>query len=76
MLSRIISLVVRYTVAQAAARLNRNRALIYRWLAEGRLRGEKFGYVWLVSERDLRRFLRQPPGRRRRRSQQRGAARA
>ncbi len=54
----------RYTAREVAAKLNRNPILVYRWLQDGRLRGEKFGHAWLVSEGELRRFMRQEPGRR------------
>lgn len=60
----MILLVKRYTVEEAARRLNRNLALVYRWLAEGRLRGEKWGRSWLIRDRDLQRFLRNAPERR------------
>lgn len=61
---------------EVAARLRRNRLLVYRWLAEGRLRGERYGYAWLVTERELTRFLRHEPERRsRRRVGRRGGGR-
>lgn len=56
----------RYTVAQAAAKMRRNPILVYRWLQEGRLKGEKFGHAWLVSATELQRLMRAEPGRRRR----------
>lgn len=54
------------TVPEAARRLARNPELVRRWLREGRLRGQKFGRDWLVSERDLDRFRGREPDRRRR----------
>ncbi|MFQ5724461.1 MAG: helix-turn-helix domain-containing protein [Terriglobia bacterium] len=36
------------TVALAARLLGKSRDTIYRWLAEGRLRGRKVGGRWLV----------------------------
>lgn len=59
-------LVAKLTVPDAAARLKRNPDLVRRWLLEGRLRGEKFGPVWMIDERELERFRRQEPERRRR----------
>jgi excisionase family DNA binding protein len=61
------------TVADVAHRLKRNPYLVYRWLREGRLRGEKFGYSWLITERELRRFIRDEPERRSRAGMRRSA---
>lgn len=63
-----IELVKRYPVPEAARWLGRNPFLVRRWLREGRLRGEKFGRDWTVTERELERFKRQEPERRERRS--------
>jgi excisionase family DNA binding protein len=54
------------TVPEAARRLDRNPELIRRWIRERRLGAEKFGRDWLVSERELERFRRVEPQRRRR----------
>lgn len=52
------------TVPEVARRLGRNPQLVRRWMREGRLRGEKFGRDWLVTERELERFRRSEPQRR------------
>lgn len=49
------------TVAQVARRLRRHPKLVYRWIAEGRLRAERAGSVWLVHKETLARFA--PPAR-------------
>jgi excisionase family DNA binding protein len=54
------------TVAEAARRLRRNPTLVYRWISEGRLRGQKFGMAVMVDERDLARFEKEAPARRKR----------
>jgi excisionase family DNA binding protein len=54
------------TVAQVARKLRRSPTLVYRWIAEGRLRGQKLGYAVLVDERDLERFAKDAPERRKR----------
>jgi len=56
------------TVDQVAKHLKRHRELIYRWLSEGRLKGKKIGTTWIVSERELARFKKDQPERRKRRS--------
>jgi excisionase family DNA binding protein len=56
----------RLTVPEVARNLSRNPELIRRWIREGRLRGEKFGRDWLVSEREVERFRRAEPQRRKR----------
>ena len=60
----------RLTVPQVAKRLRRNPEMVRVWIRDGRLRAEKFGEgkggVWVVSERELERFLRNEPERRRR----------
>lgn len=48
--------------------LRRNPELIRIWLREGRLRGEKYGPTWVVTERELERFRRDEPERRRRKT--------
>lgn len=55
----------RYTTTEAAARLRRHPELVRRWLREGRLKGERFARDWLVTEREIERFLRREPQRRR-----------
>jgi excisionase family DNA binding protein len=56
------------TPDEVAARLDRNRALIYRWLREGRIRGQKIGTgrrsIWLIAETELARFRKAEPERR------------
>lgn len=54
------------TVAQVAKALDRHEKLVYRWIAEGRLRGQKYGTAVLVDERELARFRKQQPPRLRR----------
>jgi excisionase family DNA binding protein len=54
------------TGLEAAVALNRHPVLIYRWLSDGRIRGRKFGRTWMVSERELTRFKRTQPQRRKR----------
>lgn len=56
------------TVPEAAARLARNPKLVRRWLTEGKLKGGKFGPVWMVDERELARFRKNEPERRERRA--------
>lgn len=56
----------RLTVPEVAHLLNRNPVDVRRWLREGRLRGEKFGPTWVVTERELERFKRDEPERRQR----------
>ncbi len=58
--------VARLTVDEAARRLDRNVQLVRRWVREGRLRGQLFGRSWMIQERDLERFRRHEPERRRR----------
>ena len=53
-------------MAQVAEQLGRNEVLVRRWLREGRLRGEKYGRDWVVTERELERFKRDEPERRQR----------
>lgn len=52
------------TVEEAARRLDRHPELVRQWLREGRLKGERFGHMWSVSERELMRFLRVEPRKR------------
>jgi excisionase family DNA binding protein len=52
------------TVEEAARRLGRNPELVRRWLREGRLKGEAFGHVWAIDERELARFAKSAPERR------------
>lgn len=52
------------TVDEAAQRLGRNPELVRRWLREGRLRGEPFGHLWAIDERELARFAKSAPERR------------
>lgn len=52
------------TVAEAARRMRRSPTLVYRWISQGRLRGQKYGYAVLVDERDLVRFENNAPERR------------
>lgn len=61
------------TVTEVARRLRRNRQLILRWIADGRLTAERLGPVWAVREDVLSRFTppprkwsTRPKGRRRR----------
>ena len=49
---------------EAAERLRRDPKLVYRWLSDGRLRGERFGHAWLVREREIERFRKHEPERR------------
>jgi len=58
--------VVRLTVTEVAKRLARHPELVRRWLREGRLRGEQYGREWLVTEREVERFHRAEPERRKR----------
>src|SRR5438067_13519678 len=51
----------RLTVADAARRLGRHPELVRRWLREGRLKGESFAGVWMISERDVERLMRAQP---------------
>jgi excisionase family DNA binding protein len=51
------------TVSQVAKRLDRHQKLVYRWISEGRLRGQKFGMAVLVDERDVTRFAKEAPPR-------------
>jgi excisionase family DNA binding protein len=57
--------VERFTAIEAARRLRRHPEVVRRWLREGRIRGEKFGRDWTVTARELERFRRQEPERRR-----------
>lgn len=54
------------TGEEVARRLKRHPDLVYRWLDEKRLKGEKHGGVWFVSERELARFKKDQPERRKR----------
>lgn len=56
----------RVTVAEVARRLARHPELIRRWLRDGRLKGEQYGREWLITEREIDRFRRAEPERRRR----------
>lgn len=51
-------------VSEVARRLRRSPTLIYRWISEGRLHGQKYGYAVLVEERELARFQKNAPERR------------
>jgi len=51
-------------VSEVARRLRRSPTLVYRWISEGRLRGQKYGYAVLVEERELARFEKNAPARR------------
>ena len=51
---------------EAARQLRRNPELVRRWLREGRLKGLTFGRSWVIPERELDRFVKQQPARRRR----------
>jgi excisionase family DNA binding protein len=51
-------------VSEVARRLRRSPTLIYRWISDGRLRGQKYGYAVLVEERELARFQKNAPERR------------
>ncbi|MDE3103185.1 MAG: helix-turn-helix domain-containing protein [Chloroflexota bacterium] len=52
------------TVEKVARRLDRSEQLVRRWLREGRLRGQLFGRSWMVQEREIERFHRHEPRRR------------
>lgn len=54
------------TVGQVAKRLKRSPTLIYRWVSDGRLRGQKYGHAVLIDERELARFEKDAPERRKR----------
>jgi len=54
------------SVAETARRLKRNPVLVYRWITEGRIRAQKVGRAVIVDERELERFVKQQPERRRR----------
>jgi len=54
------------TVAQVAKALRRHPEVIREWVRDGRLRGEKYGPTWMISERDVARFLKDEPERRNR----------
>jgi excisionase family DNA binding protein len=49
------------TLTEVAARLRRHRKLVARWVADGRLKAERLGPVWVVNEDALSRFT--PPPR-------------
>lgn len=48
-----------FTVEQVAEILHRHRRTIYRWLAEGFIRGKKVRDGWLIPEEELTRILRE-----------------
>ncbi len=54
------------TIDQVAKKLRRHPYLVRRWVREGRLKGKKFGPTWMIDERELARFRRQEPERRKR----------
>jgi hypothetical protein len=66
--SSTVKLVRLFTLPEVSKRLNRNPVLVRRWLREGRLKGEKYGRDWLVSDAELRRFQTRQPERRERRA--------
>ena len=55
----------RLTVHEAAQRMERNPLLVYRWIGEGRLHAERYVRSLLITERELQRFLKNEPQRRR-----------
>jgi len=55
------------TVDQVAAKLRRNPHLVRRWLRDGLIKGQKFGPTWMIDERELARFKKDQPERRKRR---------
>jgi excisionase family DNA binding protein len=55
------------TVAQVAKALRRHPEVIRDWIRDGRLRAQKFGPTWMIDERDLARFKKDQPERRKRR---------
>lgn len=63
-----VQCVRRLSVPEAAKRLGRHPEMVRIWLRNGRIRGEKFGAgkggVWMISERELARFLKTQPERR------------
>lgn len=52
------------TLAEVAARLDRNLELVRVWVASGRLTGRKRADRWFVAARDLARFVKGEPIRR------------
>ena len=58
------------SVPEAAKKLGRHPEMVRIWLRDGRIRGEKFGKgkggVWMISEREIARFLKDEPERRNR----------
>lgn len=54
----------RLTVGDVAKRLRRHPEVVREWLRDGRLRGERMGHSWLITERELERFSHNPPERR------------
>ena len=54
------------TIQQAAEDLERNPELVRRWIREGRLRAEKMGPIWVVTDAELKRFKKSEPERRER----------
>ena len=52
------------TAEQAAEQLERNPELVRRWIREGRLRAQKMGPIWVVTDDELRRFRKNEPERR------------
>jgi len=56
----------RLTVDAIAAKLGRHPELVRRWLRSGRLKGERLGWSWTITQAELDRFTRTQPQRRRR----------
>jgi len=54
------------TTQQAATRIGRHRAQVYRYVEKGLLKAIRPGIEWLISEKELARFMATPrpgPGR-------------
>lgn len=58
------------SVGEVARRLRRNPVLVYRWISEGRIRAQKVGRAVVIDEREVGRFQKREPERRRRRGGQ------
>jgi excisionase family DNA binding protein len=54
------------TVAKVAKVLRRHPEVIREWIREGRLKAEKMGPIWVVTDVELARFKKDQPERRNR----------
>lgn len=46
-----------YTPEEAAAKLKIARRTMYQWLRQGKIKGQKLGNMWRISEAELKRLL-------------------